>query len=95
MDANNYKNLLAEYQEEQSIIDDEILNMEKELRSSEVSKNNIEMFKKKVMEFADFKVLTSAMVDQLIEKIEVCHKKIVNNEEIREIHIVYRFIGSF
>lgn len=86
---------MAEYQEEQSIIDDEILNMEKELRSSEVSKNNIEMFKKKVMEFADFKVLTSAMVDQLIEKIEVCHKKIVNNEEIREIHIVYRFIGSF
>lgn len=86
---------MAEYQEEQSIIDDEILNMEKELRSSEVSKNNIEMFKKKVMEFADFKVLTSAIVDQLIEKIEVCHKKVVNNEEIREIHIVYRFIGSF
>lgn len=95
LDVNNYKNLLAEYQEEQSIIDEEIFTMQKELKSSEISKNNIEMFRKKVMEFADFKALNSSMVDQLIERIEVCHKKIVNNEEVREIHIVYRFIGSF
>lgn len=87
---------MADYQTEQEQLDKEILKLQNELKKHESSDVNVETFKEKLKEFADFKELTSTMIEQLIERIEVFHKKEVNGENVREVKIIYyRFIGTF
>lgn len=95
LDMHNYKLLLSTYQDEQKSIEDDISETENELKKYENSEVNINLFREKLLEFADFKELTSTMVDQLIERIEVGHKRMVDGEEVRDIKIIYRFIGTF
>ena len=94
LDARNYKSLLQEYQKEQEELEKDISKIQVDLKSYANAEENMQLFKSKLEQFANFTELTSQMVDQLIERIEVFHKQIIDGEEIRQIRIVFRFIGT-
>lgn len=94
LDARNYKSLLQDYQREQEELEKDISKIQVDLKSYANTEENMQLFKSKLEQFANFTELTSQMVDQLIERIEVFHKQIIDGEEVRQIRIVFRFIGT-
>lgn len=95
LDTKNYQGLLLSYQQELEDIDNDILSLQNEMKRYEASEGNIELFKNKIKEFAGFEKLTANMVNQLIERIEISHKQIIDGEEVTPIKIVFRYIGSY
>ena len=94
LDTKNYQALLLSYQQELDEIDNDILSLQNEVKRYEKSEGNIELFKNKLKEFAGFEKLTANMVNQLIERIEVSHKQIIDGEKVKPIKIVFRYIGA-
>ena len=95
LDTKNYRGLLLSYQQELEDIDNDIFSLQNEMKRYEASEGNIELFKNKIKEFAGFEKLTANMVNQLIERIEISHKQIIDGEEVTPIKIVFRYIGSY
>lgn len=95
LDARNYKSLLQEYQKEQEELEKDISKIQVDLKSYANAEENMQLFKSKLEQYANFTELTSQMVEQLIERVEVFHPETVDGEKVRKIRIVYRFIGEF
>ena len=90
----NYQELLAGYQEEQAHLNERIAEIGRILADSKDELENYQLFKDTLLKFADFDVLDRNMVNHLIDRIEIGHKKKIDGESVQEVDIYFRFIGK-
>ena len=54
----------------------------------------VEQLANEMAECAEIKELTAAIVNRLIEKIEVSEPQTINGEKVQNIRIFYKFVGE-
>lgn len=86
--------MLNEYQREQ-----ETLLMRKNEIATRLTKEsdiiaNFKKLKEATEQFLDFEQISANMLNQLIERIEICPPQKINGEIRQGINIIYRFIGD-
>ena len=84
--------LLHDYKVEQSGVDNKVKEIKKQLEKSQNIINGLSKLKEEVNKYLDFEELTHEMVNALISKIVIEHKKKENGIKTQEINIVWRFI---
>ena len=94
LDSESYHEMLSEYTQEQKKLSARLSLIDVELNSQEDYEKSVEKLKSVLEEYLTIEELTEAMVNQLIEKIEIGHSQKVNGVRQQEITIVYRFVGK-
>lgn len=89
----NYQKLLSGYQEEQKLLNEQVLAINTELLKETNRSENLCKLKEVAANFLDFKELTTNMLNQLIDRIEIGHIERIDGEKQQNINIVYRFIN--
>ena len=94
LNVENYQRMLNEYQREQ-----ETLLMRKNEIATRLTKEsdiiaNFKKLKEATEQFLDFEQISANMLNQLIERIEICPPQKINGEIRQGINIIYRFIGD-
>lgn len=92
-----FSKLSSEYEKEQEELQQRITKQKKELKDLESQMTNTDAFIKTVKKHLDFKELTPALLNELIDKIVIYEKdKKYAKNNIQKIEIHYRFgIGNF
>ncbi len=91
--ADNYQKLVDEYQKEQVELKERLEEIKKYINKKTNEMDNIIKFKEIANKYLDFKVLTTELVNNLIDHIEIGYVKVINDIQVREINIFYRFIN--
>lgn len=89
----NYQEMLSEYQAEQKKLNQRLAEIQAVMNASTDRKEKIKKFKSIATQYLDFEILTSELVNNLIDHIEVGLPKETDGRITREINIVYRFLG--
>ena len=91
---NNFQRILEKAQEEQDLLTKQIEEMEKRVVASEVDEINIHKWIELIKKHKDIKTLDKETLNELISKIYVHEKEIVDGEITQTIDIYYNFIGN-
>jgi DNA invertase Pin-like site-specific DNA recombinase len=94
LDTDSYRAFLSEYQQEQKQLSQRLSEIEAELNKKNEYAENLRQLSEAVGRYTQVESLTTDMVNQLIERIEVGHLKTENGEKRQNIRIVWRFIGD-
>ena len=94
LDAENYHAMLTEYTKEQKELTTRYEAIEAELNSKSNEEEKVQKLKEVLDEYLHVETLTTDMLNQLIERIEIGHIQKVDGCRQQEITIVYRFIGT-
>ncbi len=89
----NYKSIVNEYQKEQVELKESLEKINELLNQKNEANDNIKKFMDIAYQYIDFKVLTTELVNNLIDHIDIDYPKIINGIQVREINIYYRFIN--
>jgi len=93
LEIGNYQKLLAEYQAEQKTLNEQLKAVNAELSKESDQSENLRKLKETAEQFLNFEELTTNMLHQLIDRIEIGHTEIIDGKKRKNINIVYRFIG--
>jgi len=94
LDSESYHEMLSEYTLEQKKLSARLSMIDVEVNSQDEYEKSVEKLKSVLEEYLIIEELTEAMVNQLIERIEIGHSQKVNGVKQQEITIVYRFVGK-
>ncbi len=92
IDEDTYDRLLGDYQKEQKIIQQKIMDSKNILDNRKDIKSDINKLQAVINEVIDFTDLTEEIVFKLISRIDVDYAREVDGIKVREIKITYRFI---
>lgn len=90
----NFQRILEKFQAEQELLTKEIKELEKGLVAKEVNEINIYKWIKLIKKHKNIKKLDKETLNELISKIYVHEKEVVNGEITQIIEIHYNFIGN-
>ena len=93
LDIGNYHKLLGEYQAEQKMLNEQLKVLISELSKENNQADNLRKLKAIADKFLDFNELTTSMVNQLIDRIEIGESNRKGGDNSQEINIHYRFVG--
>ena len=94
LDCDNYKTMLAEYQCEQKALKERLTVIDGELGKENDVEGNFLKLKLVAASYAECSELTSEMLKQLIERIEISHPVKADGVTTQNISINYRFIQT-
>ena len=80
--------------QEQKQLNAKLEAIETELSRTGDDEQNVQKLKTLLDEYLTIDTLTTNMLNQLIEKIEIGHAVKINGSRQQEINIVYRFVGA-
>ena len=86
-----FKQMVEKYESEQSALEKEIENLNKELLDIEKAEKDISGWVKKIKKFLTIETLTREIILDLIDSIEVSEVYISDGEKHQDIKITYRF----
>ena len=84
-----YEQLLSEYSEERDSICNELKELQDAVDSS--SEDNIDQFLELAEKYADFKTITSRMVNEFIKKVDVFETEDVDGVKTKHLNIYFNF----
>ena len=90
----NFQRILEKSQTEQDLLTKRIEEMEKKVRSSKVDEINVYKWIELIKKHKDIKKLDKEILNELISKIYVHEKEVVDGEITQTIDIYYNFIGN-
>lgn len=90
----NFQRILEKTQEEQNLLSEEIENMQKRIIKNDIEEINIQKWIELIKKHKNIKRLDKETLNELISKIYVHEKQIINGEIIQIIDIYYNFIGN-
>ncbi|MDO5041829.1 MAG: DUF4368 domain-containing protein [Peptoniphilus sp.] len=91
-----FNKIAVQYTEEQKALNSEILELEEVTEKLQSVSDNTEQFIKTIKSFTDFSILTTSMINQLIDKIVIYQKeKLKRYKFTQRIDIYFNFIGKF
>ena len=86
--------LSAHFEQEKKEYTEEIKNLKAMADNLEDSSRKAEQLANEMAECAEIKELTTAIVNRLIEKIEVSEPQTIDGEKVQNIRIFYKFVGE-
>ncbi len=90
----NYKQLSANYEREQAELENTLNELNKMLTDSRESDENAANFVDLIKGYSDIDELSQALLNTLIDRIEVHEPEEVNGELIQLVDIYYKFVGK-
>ena len=90
----NYKQLSANYEREQAELENTLNELNKTLTESRESDENAANFVDLIKGYSDIDELSQALLNTLIDRIEVHEPEEVNGELIQLVDIYYKFVGK-
>ena len=95
IDDTRFAKMSAQYTKEQAALTEQIKNLTKELDELENRETDVSAFVQALQKYTHVKKLTERMLNELIERIEVCHaERTASGERRQKIRIVYNCLGS-
>ena len=89
----NYNSLSATYEAEQTELESKIAELNKEIKANRENGENAENFVDLIKQYADIDELTQALLNTLIDRIEVHEPEDVDGEFIQKLDVYYKFVG--
>ncbi len=89
----NYNRLMAKYQKEQELLEKQIKPLEQAQKEAVSRISDAERIAALLEQYADFDTLSPAMLNALIDRIEVSEPEVVDGKYEQQITIHYRFVG--
>ena len=89
-----FRMLSAHFEQEKKEYTEEIEKLKTMAENLEESTCKVEQLANEMAECAEIKELTTAIVNRLIEKIEVSEPQTINGEKVQNIRIFYKFVGE-
>jgi len=89
----NYNALSATYETEQTELESKIADLNATLKANRENCINAENFVDLIKQYADIDELTQALLNTLIERIEVHEPEEIEGEYIQKIDVFYKFVG--
>lgn len=89
-----FRMLSAHFEQEKKEYTEEIEKLKTMAENLEDSTCKVEQLANEMAECAEIKELTAAIVNRLIEKIEVSEPQTINGEKVQNIRIFYKFVGE-
>ena len=90
----NYKQLSANYEREQAELENTLNELNKTLTESRESDENAANFVDLIKGYADIDELSQALLNTLIDRIEIHEPEEVNGEYVQLVDIYYKFVGK-
>ncbi len=84
----------AHYEQEQDANEEKLSELERQHKAKSVAVTNAEQFTESLAQCAGMKKLTAAVLNTLIEKIEVHNPVMVNGEKEQKLTVYYKFVGQ-
>ena len=91
--AERYDNFLRKFEAEKEQVESELKAAEEVLEEEKSQLDNIEHFTEVILNYADLKELTAPILNELIDRIEVGQKEVIDGEKTQSIRIIYKQIG--
>ena len=95
IDDDRFAKMSKRYTDEQTEIAEKIRIITNEIEQSETQAMTVESFRTRVSKYTRAKKVTEKMLHELIDKIEVWHKRKVDGKWKQQIKIYYHCIGAF
>lgn len=89
----NYNTLVAAYEKEQSELETAVGEYETTINANRESSENAVNFVELIKRYADIDELTQALLNTLIERIEVHEPEEIGGEYIQKLDVYYKFVG--
>ena len=89
----NYNALSATYETEQTELESKIAELNETIKANREYGENAENFVDLIKQYADIDELTQALLNTLIERIEVHEPEDVDGERIQKLDVYYQFVG--
>ena len=89
----NYNTLVAAYEKEQSELEMAVGEYEKTIGTSRANSENAANFVELIKRYADIDELTQALLNTLIDRIEVHEPEEIDGEFVQKIDVFYKFVG--
>ena len=89
----NYNALSATYEAEQTELESKIAELNETIKANREYGENAENFVDLIKQYADIDELTQALLNTLIERIEVHEPEEINGERIQKLDVYYKFVG--
>lgn len=90
----NYKTLSANYEREQTELERQITELNRAIQASRESDENATNFVNLIKEYSDIDELTQALLNTLIDRIEVHEPEEIDGEYVQLVDIYYKFVGK-
>lgn len=90
----NYNSISATYEAEQNELETKIAELEKIIKSNRENGENAENFVDLIKQYTDIDELTQALLNTLIDRIEVHEPEDVDGEYIQKLDVYYKFVGK-
>ncbi len=90
----NYNSISAAYEAEQNELETKIGELEEVIKSNRENGENAENFVDLIKQYADIDELTQALLNTLIDRIEVHEPEDVDGEYIQKLNVYYKFVGK-
>lgn len=84
----------AHYEKEQDANEEKLSELERQHKEKSAAVTNAEQFTESLAQCAGMKKLTAAVLNTLIEKIEVHNPVMVNGEKEQKLTVYYKFVGQ-
>ena len=89
----NYNSLSAAYETEQTELESRISELNSVIKAERENGENAENFVDLIKQYADIDELTQALLNTLIDRIEVHEPEDVDGEFIQKLDVYYKFVG--
>ncbi len=90
----NYKQLSATYEREQAELENKIGELNAQLKASTQNDENAANFVDLIKEYSDITELTQALLNTLIDRIEIHEPEEIDGEYVQLVDIYYKFVGK-
>ncbi|MCM1168161.1 MAG: DUF4368 domain-containing protein [Ruminococcus sp.] len=90
----NYNSISAAYETEQTELETKIAELGEIIKSNRENGENAENFVDLIKQYADIDELTQALLNTLIDRIEVHEPEDVDGEYIQKLDVYYKFVGK-
>lgn len=90
----NYKQLSATYEREQAELETKIDEMNAQLKANSQNGENAANFVELIKEYSDITELTQALLNTLIDRIEIHEPEEIDGEYVQLVDIYYKFVGK-
>lgn len=89
-----FEMLVAEYEKEQSELDEAIADGQKELETYNADTVRVDKFLSLAKKYTDFSELTTPMIYEFVDKIVVHKAEIIDGDRVQEVEVYLKYIGK-
>ena len=88
-----YQTFMGKYESEKAQVENGLKDATSVLEDEKAQMDNAQNFTEVILNYADLKELTAPILNELIDRIEIGNREVVNGEKTQSIRILYKQVG--